>query len=46
MTFAVGISADTLLRECTGCLGRGVSADVIMIYDMPLVGVGTCAWAY
>ena len=38
--------ADEILAEYTSqkvhWIGRGVSIDVIMIYDMPLVGIGTC----
>ena len=38
--------ADEILAEYTSqkvhWIGRGVSIDVIMIYDPPLVGIGTC----
>ena len=38
--------ADEILAEYTSqkvnWIRRGVSIDVIMIYDMPLVGIGTC----
>ena len=38
--------ADEILAEYTSqkvhWIGRGVSIDVIMIYDTPLVGIGSC----